>query len=76
MRRDRVGDDVGPVGVGAAIVLRTRLTLTVRFDQEPAEIGDRTVELIGLGTPPSGDRRIERIGCGQPVKNPRSGEVR
>ncbi len=62
VRRYGVGEHVGAVRVRATVVLRTRLALGVGLDQEAAEIGDVTVDLLRLGAPPRADRRIEGIG--------------
>ena len=45
VRRDRVGEHVGAVGVGALVVLRAGLALAVGLHQEAAEVGDRLVDL-------------------------------
>ena len=38
--RERVGEDVGAVRMGAAVVLRPGLPFAVRLDDEAAEVGD------------------------------------
>ena len=40
VRRQRVGQHVGAVGMGAAVVLRPGLAFGVGLDQEAAEVGD------------------------------------
>ncbi len=67
MRRHRIGQHVGPVGVRAVIVLRTRLALRVGLHQKAAEIGNEAVDFIGLGLPPGANCRVERIGRVQPT---------
>ena len=68
MRLDRSGQHVRAIGMGAVIILRTRLSLAIGLDQEAAKIGDRRVDLVGLGLPPGGNGRIERIGGLQPIQ--------
>ena len=41
MRRERVGEHVGAVRMGAAVVLRARLPFGIGLDQKAAEIGDQ-----------------------------------
>ena len=53
---------IGPVCMGALIILRARLAFAVCLDEEAAEIGDSPIYLIGLGLPPGGDLRVQRIG--------------
>jgi hypothetical protein len=53
--------------MGAAVVAGARLALAVGLDQEPAEVGDRAVDFVGLGRPPGAHRRVERIAGRQPA---------
>ena len=46
VRRERIGQQVGAVGVGAAVVLRPGLALRVGLDEEAAEIGNEPVDLV------------------------------
>ena len=62
MRRQRLGQHVGAVGVRALVILRTGLALGIRLDQKAAEIGYRGIDLIDLGLPPGAHRGIQRIG--------------
>ena len=75
VRRDGVGQHVGAVGVRPLVVLRPRLPLAVRLDQESAEVRDEPVDLVGLLAPPPRHRRVERIGRGQAADRARRGEV-
>ena len=68
MRRQRVGEHVGAVGVAAAVVLRPRLAFGIGLDQEAAEIGDGAVDLVHLRPPPGPHGGIERIGGLQPAE--------
>src|SRR3546814_6781490 len=43
--------------------------------EEAAEIGNRGVDLVGLGAPPCGDVRIERIGGRQAAERLGRGEI-
>ncbi len=66
MRRQGVGQHVGPVRMAAAIVLRPRLALRIGLHQEAAEVGDRAIDLVRLGLPPGLHRRVGRVGGLQP----------
>jgi hypothetical protein len=46
VRRDRVGEQVGAVGMRAAVVLRTGLPFAVRLDDEAAEVGNALIDLV------------------------------
>ena len=76
VRRHRVGQHVGAVGVGAAVVLRPRLALAVGLHQEAAEVRDQPVDLVRLVLPPARDRRVERVGVGEAAQEARGREVR
>jgi hypothetical protein len=62
VRRERPGQHVGAVGVGAPVVLRPGLALGVGLDEEAAEVGDVVVDLVDLRLPPGAHGGIERIG--------------
>ena len=74
--RERVGQHVGAVGVGAPVVLRPGLALGVGLHQEAAEVGDERVDLVGLALPPGGHLRVERIGGRQAADLDRRAEAR
>ena len=76
VRTHGVGEHVGAVGVRTLVVLRTRLSFRVRFDEETAEVGNRGVDLVGLGLPPRAYRGIERIGRLQSADLDRRAEAR
>ena len=59
--RDRFGEHVRTVGMRPAEILRTRLSLRVRLDQEAAEVRNQAVNLISLLLPLRRDFGIERI---------------
>ena len=61
VRRERVGEHVGPFGVAAAVVLRAGLPFGVRLDREAAEVRDQRVDLVDLALPPR-RRRPDRAG--------------
>jgi hypothetical protein len=62
VRPHRVGQHVGPVDMGAAVVLRSRLALRIGLHQEAAEIGNGLVDLVGFGLPEGADGRVQRVG--------------
>ena len=76
VRRERVRQHVGAVGVRAAVVLRAGLALGVRLDQEAAEVGDQRVDLVDLRAPPGGDGRVPRIGGGDAAELDRRAPAR
>ena len=76
VRRERVGQHVGAVGMGAAIILRAGLAFRVGLHQEPAEVGDQTVDLVRLVFPPPDHGGIERIGGFQAADFDRRAEPR
>ncbi len=76
VRRDRVGEGVGAVGVRAAVVLGAGLPLGVGLDEEAAEVGDRRVDGVGRGLPPRAHARVERVGRGQAADLARRAEAR
>ena len=76
MRRQRLGQHVGAVGVRAAVVLRPGLAFGIGLDQEAAESGNDAVHLVGLGLPPRPHRRVERIGGLEPADLDRRAEAR
>ena len=76
MRRERVGEHVGAVSMGAAVVLRARLPFRIGLDEEPAEVGDRAIDFVGLVPPPAPDCGIERVGGLQPADLDRRREAR
>src|SRR3546814_7606411 len=55
-----LGKHVGALGMAAVIVAGAGLAFRIGLDEEAAEIGNRGVDLVGLGAPPCGDVRIER----------------
>ncbi len=59
---DGPGQHVGAIRMVAAVVVRTGLAFGVGLDQEPAEVGNFCVDLVGLGLPPRCDARVERVG--------------
>src|SRR3546814_1836411 len=61
VRAKRGGKHVGALGMAAVIVAGAGLAFRIGLDEEAAEIGNRGVDLVGLGAPPCGDVRIERI---------------
>ena len=61
MRSEGVGDHVCPLGVGASIVLRSRLAFRVRLHHESAEVGNLTIDFGNLVLPPLLDFSIERV---------------
>ena len=61
--------------MGAAEVLRARLTLGVGLHEEAAEVGDHLVDLLHLVLPPTDDLGVERIGCLQTAYLDGRGEV-
>ncbi len=61
VRRERVGQQVGGVGGGAAIAGRAGLALGVGLDRESGEVGNERVNLVDLGGPPGLHCRIERV---------------
>ena len=75
VRRQRVGQHVGAVGVRAAVVLRPRLALAVGLDHEPAEVRNARVDLVRLGAPPGGHRGSERIGGVERLEHARRGGI-
>ena len=75
VRRDGVGEHVGAVGVGPAVVLRPRLSLAVGLHEEAAEVGNERVDLGRLVAPPARDAGVERIGRRQPAQSSRRREV-
>ena len=75
MRREGFGEHVRAVGMGAPIVLRSRLALGIRLDQEAAEIGDQPIHFVGLCSHQA-RTRVERIGGLQAAELDRRGEAR
>src|ERR1051325_813502 len=67
VRRERVGQHVGSLGMRAAVRFRSGLSLGVCFDEKPAEIGNEFVNLVGLCFPPISDFLIERISGREPT---------
>ena len=63
VRRKRVGKHVGAVGVRASVVLRARLAFGIRLDDEAAEIGNVSIDLVDLVAPPQAHRRILGVGA-------------
>src|SRR5262245_16401169 len=64
MRRERIGEHVRAVRVRSAVGLRPWLSFGIGLDEKTAEIGNQTVDFIGLGIPPEANRRVERVrGC-------------
>ncbi len=61
VRSQRAGDDVGGVGVGAAIGGGAGAAFGIGLEHEAGKIGDGAVDFIGAGAPPGGDGGIERI---------------
>ena len=61
MRLERAGDDVGRVGVRAAVGRRAEFAFGIRLHDEPAEIGNRGVNFLHLFIPEINDARVERI---------------
>ncbi len=61
--------------MGAPVVLRTGLALTVRLDQEAAEIGHQTVDFGHLRGPPFLHLRLHGVGIGQSAQGFRRAEV-
>src|SRR3546814_3765210 len=53
----------------------TTLFRSIGLDEEAAEIGNRGVDLVGLGALPCGDVRIERIGGRQAAERLGRGEI-
>ena len=62
MRRQRGGKHIGPVGVGATIVIRAGLPLRIGLDQKTAEVRNGRVYFIRLRRPPCAHLWIERVG--------------
>ena len=75
VRRERVGQNICAVGVSAAIGFWSGLTFGVRLDEKPAEVGNESVNFIGLRLPPIGHALVQRIGRCQPACAHRRGEV-
>jgi len=71
----RVGQHVGAVGMGAAIVEGAGLTLAVGLHEEAAEVGDELVDLLGLPLPPPLHPLVKRVGGGKVAKGLRRAEV-
>ena len=65
----RVGDDVGALGVSPAIVLRSGLAFRIGFDDEAAEIRNEAIDFVGLRLPPCLNCGIERVGCSQSAES-------
>src|SRR5512133_861914 len=59
------GQHVGPVGMGASVILRSGLPLGVCLDKKSPEIGNEGVNLSSLLLPPVDDFRVKRVRCGQ-----------
>ena len=70
-----LGEHVGPVGMGAAVVQRTGLAFGIGLHQEAAEIGDGGVDLVSLGLPPRPDGGVEGIAALQAVQPDRGGPL-
>ena len=75
-----LGEHVGSVGMGAAIVQRAGLSFGIGLHQEAAEVGDGRIDLIGLGFPPRPDGGIQGVAAPQAVQpdggGPLDGQVR
>ena len=76
VRPDGVGQHVRALGVGPSVVLRPGLALGVGLHEEPPEVGDDAVDLVGLAPPPGRDLRVERVGRLQPADLDRGAEAR
>src|SRR3546814_10943245 len=61
--------------MAAVVVAGAGLAFRIGLDEEAAEIGNRGVDLVGLGAPPCGDVRIERIGGRQAAGRLARGEI-
>ena len=75
VRRERVGQHVGSVGMSAAISFWSGLAFGIRLDEKTAEVGNESVNLVGLGLPPIGHALVQRIGGGQTAHAHRRGEI-
>ncbi|MNM46088.1 hypothetical protein D3C81_570180 [compost metagenome] len=75
VRGQYIGQQVGAVGVRAAIVLRAGLPFRIGFHQEAAEVGNACVDLGGLVPPPALHARVERIGGVEPAQLDGSAEA-
>ena len=75
VRGESLGEHVGAVRMGAAVVLRTFLTFGIRFHEEASEIRDKGVDFIRLVFPPLPDLRIERVSCPDSVQSHRRGPL-
>ncbi len=71
----RVGQAVRALGVIAAVVLRSWLSLGVGLDEEAAEVRNQLVDLVRLRFPPGDHAWIERIGRLQAAESQGRGEV-
>ena len=78
VRRQRVGQHVGAVGVRAAVVLRAGLAFAVGLDDEAAEVGNQPVDLVRLRlsttAPPPG--RADRRSAGRRAASARRSSPR
>jgi len=75
VRLQGLGQHVGPVGMGAPVILGPRLALGIGLHQEPPEIGNRRIDLPGFLPPPCGDLRLKGIRVGKPANHRRRTEV-
>ena len=61
VRFERAGDHVRRVGVRAAVGRRAEFAFGIRLHDEPAEIGNRRINLLHLFFPEINDARVERV---------------
>ena len=75
VRLEGLGDDVGGVGVRAAVFGRAEPAFGVGLEHEAAEVGDRLVDFVDLAFPERDGSRIERIERVDAADLSRAGEV-
>ena len=61
VRGERTRNDVGGIGMRAAVGARAQASLGIGFDHEPAQIRDALVEIVDRLLPPADDPRVEWI---------------
>ena len=69
------GEHVGTLGMRAAIIARSGLSLRVCLDEESAEIRYQAVYLACLPCPPAADRLVQWVGSACVAERHRSGEI-
>lgn len=75
MRGECVGEQVGAVGVAAAVGEGARLPFGVGFDDEAAEVGDGLVHLVHGRAPPRTYALVQRVGGVKPAQDEGRGEA-